>query len=66
MIKGIRNPPINVKYAMTLDLNFMLSIVDEIKNIINKTGFNVIKVESQKKIRGRNNLVSLLLEEKEF
>ena len=36
VMKGIRNPPISVKYAMTLDLNFMLSIVDEIKNIIDK------------------------------
>ena len=40
--------------------------VDTLKKIFEKTDFNVIKVESQKTIRGRNNLVALLLKEKEF
>jgi 2-polyprenyl-3-methyl-5-hydroxy-6-metoxy-1,4-benzoquinol methylase len=34
-----------------------------LENMFAKSGFKVIKVESQKTIRGRNNLVSLLLKE---
>jgi len=39
---------------------------DTLKNIFEKTDFNVIKVESQKTKRGRNNLAALLVKEKEF
>jgi len=40
--------------------------VDTLTNLFEKTEFNVIKVESQKTKRGRNNLAALLVKEKEF